>query len=216
MAKARNLQIWSNEQYSLKAYANELFRVLHFVSKRHSSSKICLLGHSWGGQIVLELLLEETFKQELQEMVTWAVVSNTPLDEQSYQSKQIYMRSQLDALTRQYYEEEEAAKLLDGSIGSLIYRRLIGESETCISGEMKNWSVLTPPRRLENLPLPCLFITGTDDTVPLEEYNRLQELVCDRCRVVVLDGAGHGPFYDSPETYFEAIQKFMQSFDCAL
>jgi hypothetical protein len=63
-------------------------------------------------------------------------------------------------------------------VGPLIYRRLIGISDTNIVGEMKDWNIwdgidalLSPSTTL--LPR-CLFICTKDDTVPWQDYDRLR------------------------------------------
>jgi pimeloyl-ACP methyl ester carboxylesterase len=89
----------------------------------------------------------------------------------------------------------------------MILRKLVGESETKITGELKGWSSLD---RLHRLPVPCLFIAGDDDTVPCVDYERLlastsessliEVLIASTSEsslieVLILKGAGHGPFY---------------------
>lgn len=206
------------ELYSLNNYVEELHQVvLHIVtatklpSSEPSQKKkqLCLLGHSWGGQIVMDYLLSTS--QRSAEEVKCAIISNAPLDELSYQNHQIQLRSHMDPGIRQFLEIEEQEQFgHDTSTGSMIFRKLVGESETNITGQLKGWSCLD---RLHRLSVPCLFVAGDDDTVPCRDYERLLASTSESSlvQVLILKGAGHGPFYGpSSDSYFAAIRSFLK------
>ena len=191
--------------YSLEYYTSEVHEVIDFCSKRHHGQPICLLGHSWGGQIVLEYLLKRN-KQDGGSAVISAIISNSPLDEDTYEQKQQTLRSALDDATRQFLEHDERQQADDGSVGSAIYTKLIGISETAVTGELKGWSVR---ERLKDIKVPCLFISGTYDTIPFEEYE--QAAASAGHQVCILPGAGHGPFFgETAEAYFQALNEFLK------
>mmetsp|Transcript_9129 Transcript_9129/g.11252 ORF Transcript_9129/g.11252 Transcript_9129/m.11252 type:complete len:320 (-) Transcript_9129:148-1107(-) len=218
--------------YSLENYVKELICVIDTVRSRHGDKQICLWGHSWGGQIVLELLLSSSSSSTfcsggrcdelllLPPSVQCAVVSNAPLDEKTYGRKQARLRLNLDDATRAFYEEEEKEIVLNSdSVGGLVYRKLIGISETNITGTMANWSALSLLKDERAVPpVPCLLVTGDDDTVPYEEYPMASSLAMANrpvegapfCRSVVLEGAGHGPFFgETSEMYFKCVGEFL-------
>jgi len=151
------------DDYSLESYVEELHQVVNSVIERHAGSPICILGHSWGGQILLEFLLSS---KPIEPSVICGIVSNTALNMHSYEQKQKDLRASLEEATRQYYEQEEEKMSADKSVNSLIYKNLIGIADTQITGKMKGWEVLT---RLSKLQHPCLFISGDDDVIPFEE-----------------------------------------------
>lgn len=214
--------------YSLQYYTEELHQVIEFCLQRGqekvSPTNVCLLGHSWGGQVVLEYLFQKHQQQQQQNYkengnscqarqprqaaVKCAIISNTPLDEDTYERKQQQLRSTLDEATRQFLQDDDRRQAMDGSVGSAIYSKLIGTSDTAVTGELKGWSVR---ERINDLDTPCLFISGTFDTIPFEEYEQIA-VAADTChRVCILEGGGHGPFFgETAVLYFQTINKFLQ------
>ena len=186
--------------YTMSYYVNELSQVVDFVKDRHSNRKICLLGHSWGGQLVLEYICRD------KPSVSGAIVSNSPLDEAAYENKQRELRALLDEDVRRFLKEDEVAHAADGSVGSAIYSKLIGISEATITGEMRGWSIL---QRLGDLKVPCLFVSGTEDNIPFDRY----EMATKHGHVVeIIHGAGHGPFFgQTADEYFRVIHNFLQT-----
>mmetsp|Transcript_1704 Transcript_1704/g.3705 ORF Transcript_1704/g.3705 Transcript_1704/m.3705 type:complete len:170 (+) Transcript_1704:112-621(+) len=74
--------------YELSHYVDELDQVVDFVKNRHLHRPIYVLGHSWGGQIVLEYCCRDQPSS-----IAGAIVSNTPLDQATYRmnrNKEIY------------------------------------------------------------------------------------------------------------------------------
>ena len=69
------------EFYTLDSYVQELEQVLRWT-EHNVCTKLFVLGHSWGGQVVLEMLLRQTAAQSV---LRGAVISNSPLDEHSYE-----------------------------------------------------------------------------------------------------------------------------------
>jgi len=191
--------------YTLSYYTQELAQVVDFVKNRHGHRPICLLGHSWGGQVVLEYCARHGGRDSSIPIVS-AIVSNSPLDESTYEQKQRNLRNLLADDVRQFLQEEELAQSVDGSVGSAIYSKLIGLNEASITGEMKGWSIL---HRLGDINVPCLFISGTDDSIPFDEY----EVAAQHGHAVkIIPGAGHGPFFGpTADEYFRIIHQFLQT-----
>jgi pimeloyl-ACP methyl ester carboxylesterase len=194
--------------YSLEHYVQELAQVVEYCQKRHPSRKICVLGHSWGGQVVSELLLRQGTRY-----MDCAVISNAPLDESTYERKQQALRNALDPDTRAFYEQEEVELESANELGFQILFKLIGKSDTNITGEMKGWEILSRVQQ-DMLHVPCLFLCTKDDTVPHEDYERVQNggLLPTFSRVVIMEEGGHGPFFgDSATEYFQHVYEFLQS-----
>ena len=197
--------------YSLNSYVNELRQVVQFLSNKHKHSPVCVLGHSWGGQILLELLLSFNGDHDtIRSLITCAIVSNTALDMKIHEQKQQQMREALDEETRQFYEQDEEQFSAECSIGFLIYQKLIGKSETHITGEMKGWEVIS---RIDNLKHPCLFISGRMDSIPFEEYCKIEGIIdIDKKNhlgeVLILEEGDHRPWSTSND-YFFAVNNFI-------
>lgn len=223
--------------YSLKYYVRELAEVIHFIQNRHCHqegsknnnkndnnntnvySKICLLGYSWGGQIVLEYLLDpaQTSSDNCVDTIQCkcAIISNSPLNERTYENRQQEIRNTMDVELRSFIEQEEQQQIQLSSneklIGTKIYQKLIGFSDANITGEMTHWDAL---KRLPNLP-PCLtlFVTGHNDTVPYQEYISLDSLNYKHIppKVLILENGDHAPFYgETRHIYFDAITNFLR------
>lgn len=188
--------------YTLQMHVVELEQVIQHKTRSASDAKLCLLGHSWGGQVVLEYLVSSKINAN----VNCAIVSNAPLDERAYQKRQSGLRRGLDPDIQAFLEQDEQESANDGTIGSAIYQKLIGVSDTNITGDMKDWSALS---RLPVISVPTLFLTSPDDTVDFENYPLVDH--CDHCTSVMLqEGAGHGPFFGaSCKEYFCAISQFL-------
>jgi pimeloyl-ACP methyl ester carboxylesterase len=192
----------SQDLYSLSYYVKELQQVIEIVKQRHGKPRICILGHSWGGQIVLELLLTQPSSG-----VNCAVVSNAPLNEATYAQRQLEIRNELPEDVRQFIEEDEQQAANDTTVGAAVYRKLIGTSDTNVVGELKEWDAL---QRIHFLSCPCLMITGTHDTIPHKEYEQLQKSN-PITQAIVLQNGDHAPFYgDTANQYFREIQGFLQ------
>jgi len=212
--------------YSLAYYVDELQQVLQHTQQRFPGLKIGLLGHSWGGQIVVEYLLQQDTTTTTV-LCHAATISNAPLNESTYEQKQQDIRRALPDDVRVFLEleEQEMAKN-DASLGAAIYQKLIGMSDTAITGEMKNWNALARIQQSSSrLPCPCLFVAGTNDTIPHKEYESLvlERKTADsnasssdggggfKAQVAILDHGDHAPFYgDTAQAYIHRIQAFLE------
>lgn len=204
--------------YMLQGHIQQLQQVIDYCRKERYSTntKLCVLGHSWGGQILLELLLlGSNRKKEKESPIDYAIVSNAPLDEQTYQKHQQALRHALDPDIRAFYEEQDVLAAQDLAMGARIFQTLIGTSETNITGELKHWSVLD---RISHLLVAstthCLFLVTKDDTVPFQEYQTIQhqldEIAPHHHQVMIMEQGGHGPFFGATaKEYFDTIERFL-------
>ncbi|KAI9032459.1 hypothetical protein DFJ74DRAFT_764141 [Hyaloraphidium curvatum] len=138
------------------------------ATKEADEGRLFVLGHSWGGQVVVEFLrtvAQHGQSDQLRESaqlssggkgfasrvsISGAVVCNSPLDERSYAAKRRALHEALDAETRRAYEAMELQDLEDASeAGKLAYRTLIGENERTITGAMITWFVLDANGKLD-------------------------------------------------------------------
>jgi pimeloyl-ACP methyl ester carboxylesterase len=210
------------ELYTLENYVSELDQVVSWASKSAGGRSVALLGHSWGGQIVLELLLTRT-PAELA-AVRCGIVVSAPLDESTYAARQQQIRDALDPATRAFLAEDERSRIADGSSGALAYRTLIGESDAAVTGFMQGWAALP---RLDALARPALLLCGgAHDTVPHQEYLALAARAeqhargaagagagAGALRARVLPDAGHAAFFEpgARGAVFAAIEDFVRT-----
>jgi len=205
--------------YSLSAYVEELADVLTWAAAEerdwgNRSPPLFVLGHSFGGQVVLELLMSGGV--EAVGLLHGAVVSNSPLDETAYAQRHQVHRAGLPSDLREFIARDEEEALGNGSIGSLVYRTLVGESESEVTGSMRGWSAIN--RLPEGLaardgrpPPSCLLVVaGADPTESPEEARMPCVQACDGVEVAVIEEADHFPFYSTAVAYFDAIASFME------
>jgi pimeloyl-ACP methyl ester carboxylesterase len=227
---------------TLKGHVQQLQHVIEYCQKHFDDddTQLCVLGHSWGGQVLLELLLSSSSSSSSSSSTTTAttsagidaaIISNTPLDEHHYQEHQRRLRASLeDDSIRAYYEEQDAQMANEMTVGAQIYRTLIGASDTNITGEMKDWSALS---RLSvylrddanTSSIPCLFVSTKDDSIPHEDYQLVQQELPKATteddasaslslhhQVVIMEQGGHGPFFGATaEEYFNIIEQFWKN-----
>jgi pimeloyl-ACP methyl ester carboxylesterase len=221
---------------TLKGHVEQLQHVIEYCQKQFDDddTKLCVLGHSWGGQVLLELLFSSSSSSTTTTSagIHAAIISNTPLDEHHYQEHQRRLRASLeDDSIRDYYEEQDAQTANDKTVGAQIYHTLIGTSDTNITGEMKDWSALSRLSvYLRNAnTTPCLFVSTKDDTIPHEDYQLIvqqQELPIKAAaeddssasslllhhQVVIMKQGGHGPFFGATAAeYFNIIEQFWKN-----
>lgn len=65
---------------------------------------------------------------------------------------------------------------------------------------------------LRRIPVPVLIVHGAADPIPLGMVQALADALPD-ARVEVLEGAGHFPFLETPDAFYEAIRTFMEALD---
>lgn len=86
---------------------------------------------------------------------------------------------------------------------------LVGESVTgaVVAARLRregyDWSTL-----LRDLPVPTLVVHGAADVLPLSEAERTAHHL-PHARVVPIADAGHNPFWEAPDAFFAAVQRFL-------
>lgn len=215
--------------YSLELYVSELAEVLKSQQKS-PEDQLFLLGHSFGGQIVTEFLLEvekvkdhestlkrkrSILRHEIGDiLIDGVLICNSPLNEETYLVKQIELRENLDEDIRNFYNMDEDELASNGSIESLVYGKLIGNGESRITGEMKSWSALNRLEKFENIRV--LFITGDEDNIPFEEYEWIRSSMLKfntEVEVLIIPGGGHAPFFEkrSSELFWKCCSDFVNN-----
>jgi pimeloyl-ACP methyl ester carboxylesterase len=124
-----------------------------------------------------------------------AIISNAPLDEATYELRQIdlFNKAYQDEQNKKCVEDMEANDLLQhGTSECHIYSTMIGKCERAITGLMKGWSVMNRLDRPEAAirAVPILLITGEMDAVPADEL-AVAASALPLARAVVVRGAGH-------------------------
>jgi pimeloyl-ACP methyl ester carboxylesterase len=62
--------------------------------------------------------------------------------------------------------------------------------------------------RMRQVAAPALVIHGTEDLIPLESSREWAHTL-PQARLLAVDGAGHLPHLEAPETFFPAAERFL-------
>jgi len=195
----------SYECYSLCSYVNELAEVVEFARQKYPQNEVYIFGHSWGGQLVSELLCRESLVQ-----IKAAIVSNAPFDETSYEARQKEIRDAMDEDLRAFHESQDLDLMNDDSVESLVFRTLIGKSDSEITGTMVGWSLINPSRLHLLNRYDTLFIAGEYDTINVQEMVSSVALM-NRATALVIPQCEHCPFFgEAASMFFDAIHDLLE------
>ncbi|KAG2502232.1 hypothetical protein HYH03_000718 [Edaphochlamys debaryana] len=103
-----------------------------------------------------------------------AIVANAPLCSRASEARHRALREALDPGTRALLEAA-VREADDGSVGSGVYRRLVGPWEGEVTGEMAVWSAISQEDgaldgRIARAGVPLLLLSGDEDEVPYWQY----------------------------------------------
>jgi proline iminopeptidase len=84
---------------------------------------------------------------------------------------------------------------------------LQGPSEFCYTGSLKNWNRAD---QLHRITQPALVLCGQHDLLPRACSQRMQDALADS-QMIVFSNSSHTPFFEEPESYFAALQSFLDA-----
>lgn len=213
----------------------ELMRVERFADelgclvKALSLEKPVILGHSWGGTVALEFVLNNPGKAgglilsgPLIATRPWigdcnALLRNLPQDAQD-----TIRRCEADGTTdsREYAEADKIfakrhycrrddppafGKKHRKKMNFEVYRSMWGPSEFSCTGSLRDIDYFP---RLHEIALPTLIVCGEHDTATPETMARAQGLIRGADLKVIPD-AGHASYVDGNEAYLSAVNSFL-------
>lgn len=88
-----------------------------------------------------------------------------------------------------------------------VYSTMLGPSEFCITGTMKNWTIVDI---LCNITCPTLLISSPNDEVQLPSVLPFFQHV-KKIKWVELQNSTHLAMYEEPERYFEVLLEFLDN-----
>lgn len=202
----------SSEKYSMDIFTADVYDLLQNLE----IEKTCLVGHSMGGFISLEFVLEYP------EMVEALVLVDTSSGDWERDPDYEEIRRKVEKLARS--EGMEAAFEYNATHNEMIRERLEKHPElrqiskekmiqTSVDGYIHvgraigNWEPVTD--HLNEIDIPTLVVVGGDDTPFLEPSQVLKESMPD-AELVRVEGATHNPHEEKPDVFNDILMDFLE------
>lgn len=204
---------------------------------RLSFPSFFLLGHSWGGMLLMDYLIEKKdecvkgaifsstlsssrlWEQEARRLVRYLSLEDRKAIKKAIETKRF--DSLEFQLATEHYSELFIAPKKDDSLppclktkknpqGKKAYERAWGPCEFVPLGELKDFD---RTNRLKEIACPVLLLSGTnDESTPLINKTMIDNMTCPR-KWVLLENARHLSYYDAPENYRQAVLSFLNGED---
>ena len=190
--------------------------------------RVHLLGHSWGGALVAEYLVQRKpagiasvmFAGPLLSTPRWIADANVLLTELPDTVQQSITRHEREGTTnspeyreatelfysRFLYHHQPAPSFPECPLNEAVYQQMWGPSEFHATGNLKEFDRVG---RLSEIHEPVLFIVGRFDEARVQTVTDFQTLI-PGSKLEVVEGAGHMAMVDEPERYTQALRDFLQ------
>ena len=217
----------ANINPDFKLYLDELENVVKFFNL----SKYHILGHSWGGMLVLEYICERAHLG-LQKVILFSTLPSTKIwNEEHLEMIKDFPVEEKNALVAEskglVYDKNKYVlgvkrfnKLHVGKksteiynfkrkhfpkTNKIIYEKMWGKSELFGTGTLKNWSVV---QKLGKIDVPTLIISGLFD----ESSPKMNELMNNRIKNskwLLLKKSHHIGYVEETDLVINEIKKFI-------
>lgn len=202
----------SKDDYSIPIFARDVYELLKLLNVE----KCCLVGHSMGGFVALQFIIDYP------EMVKALILVDTGAKIEVISEYNQYMESQRrialeegleatfeysvlhDPLTQKaierypYKREIMKQKLLNTSVEAYVYGiEAIAEWGGAVE-------------HLRHISVPTMVIVGQDDEDFLEMAEKMAESI-PNAQLCIIPGAGHSPQEDMPVVFNQLLMRFFRS-----
>ncbi len=193
-----------------------------------------LLGHSWGGQLALEYVLNIK-NNSVKKLILFSSLSSSKIwSESNYKiccnllkDKPQKLKLLKSAFKKSYFFDKDVDKLCNTELWNMYYRNrsntspyerkkskhnaeiyeyMWGRNDLFVEGTLKNWD-LTP--RLKEIKIPTLVIHGKTDQ-STKECNEVFLKNIKNSKEVYLEHSGHGGYYNEYKKVINSILKFIK------
>jgi 2-succinyl-6-hydroxy-2,4-cyclohexadiene-1-carboxylate synthase len=207
----------SASDYSVKIMAEDAYSLL----KHLDIDRSCVVGHSMGGFMALELALKYP------DLVSALVLVDTSSGEFERVPGYAELRAKLDEMARtegmeaafeynaahnpmtkeqfeRHPERREIVKqkMLQTSVDGYVY----------VANSFAQWEPLTP--RLSEVKAPALIVVGDEDT-PFHKPSKVMEESIAKSRLVIIPGSGHSPHEEAAEVFNDVLLSFLDGLELA-
>jgi pimeloyl-ACP methyl ester carboxylesterase len=202
----------SKDDYSIPIFTNDVRELLMLLD----IEKCCLVGHSMGGFIALQFVVDYP------EMVEALVLVDTAAKVERIEEYSPYMEAQRrvaleDGLEAAFEYSVSHDPLAQNTIERYPYKREIMKQkllnisvEAYIYGieAIAKWGGVA--EHLHRIAVPTMVIVGQDDEYFLEMSGKIADMV-PGADFHVLPGAGHSPQEDTPVVFNRHLMHFLKS-----
>ena len=179
--------------------------VIKFIEKM-KIDKLSILGHSFGGRVIIKLANRENLNFEIDKLVLVDSAGILPKNKKKTMKTRVYKTLKVivgNNITKKVFPN--ALENLKKKFGSEDYRNA--------SPMMRNILVKVVNEDLEPLlpaiKQPTLLIWGTNDTAtPLSDAKIMEKLIPD-AGIVEVKGAGHYSFLEQPQLVNAVLESFL-------
>ncbi len=201
------------EDYSVKIFSEDVYALL----LKLGIEKCCLVGHSMGGFMALQFVLDHP------EIIKALVLVDTSSGEFEVAPGYAELRAKLDELARN--DGMEAAFEYDAANNPMRIERFEKHPElrevtrrkmmsTSVDGYIYvartfgKWEPVTD--RLNEIGVPTLVFWGEEDTPFLKASQILRDNIAG-AKLVTMSGVGHNPHEEAPELFNATLLRFLST-----
>ncbi|MBL7211010.1 MAG: alpha/beta hydrolase [Desulfobacteraceae bacterium] len=205
----------AEEDYSINIFSEDLYALL----RQLGIDRCCLVGHSMGGFISLQFILDHP------ELVKALVLVDTSSGDFERAPGFVEFRAKLDELARN--EGLEAAFEYDAANNPMRIERFQKHPElrevtrrkvmnTSVDGYVYvartfgKWQPVTG--RLNEIAVPTLIFLGEEDAPFIKASQTMKESIKDS-RLVTVPGVGHSPHEEAPDLFNKAFLDFLSKIE---
>lgn len=179
--------------------------VLEFL-KEYDFSKITLLGHSFGGRVIIKMASRE-LPFEIEKVILVDSAGVKPEKTASQKAKQSVYKA-----TRKIYSSPLVSKLFPDALENL--RRKNGSADYNAASPVMRQTLVKVVNEdlcelMPNVKAPTLLVWGSnDDATPLSDAKKMEQLMPE-AGLVVFEGAGHYSFLECAAQFGRVLASFM-------
>lgn len=179
--------------------------VIKFIEKM-KINKLSLLGHSFGGRVIIKLVNREKLKFEIDKLVLVDSAGILPKNKKKTIKTRVYKVLKVavgNKISRKMFPN--ALESLKKKFGSEDYRNASGVMrETLVKVVNEDLEPL-----LSNISQSTLLVWGTNDTAtPISDAKIMEQLIPDS-GIVEIKGAGHYSFLEQPQLVNAVLNSFL-------
>lgn len=194
-----------SEDYTVEDYSKV---VLQFI-KNKGLENVILVGHSFGGRVIIKLVGKLGYKPQKIILVDSAGIRPEKSTKAKIKEK---IFKCVKAVIRILFGSKKSEKIIEkyrNKMGSEDYKN----ADSVMKEVFKNVVNEDLTEYLPNIDVPTLLIWGDrDSATPISDGRKMEELI-PNAGLVTISGAGHYSFLDNTNYFLIVVNKFLEGCD---